>query len=100
MRERYGGYGAVPRHALHVVDQFDCGVANEQLWAHIRNMKRERFEARFLGWHVVRIAPDGTESTVEVWPEERAKHRAAVLDRRAAESFEAKQELPRKGRDK
>ncbi len=51
---------------------------------------------RLLGWHVVRIAPNGTESTVEVWPEEKAKHRAAVLDQRAAESFEAEQKLPRK----
>jgi hypothetical protein len=54
-------------------------------------MKRERYEARALGWHVVRIAPNGTETTVEVWPEEKAKHRAAVLDQRAAESFEAEQ---------
>ena len=30
------------------------------------NMKRERYEARALGWHVVRIDPDGTESSVEV----------------------------------
>jgi hypothetical protein len=45
-------------------------------------MKRERYEARALGWHVVRIAPNGTETTVEVWPEEKAKHRAAVLDQR------------------
>jgi hypothetical protein len=67
--------------------------------AHIRNMKRERYEARALGWHVVRIDPNGTESTIEVWPEEKAKHRAAVLDQGAAESFEAKQKLPRKGRD-
>jgi hypothetical protein len=58
-------------------------------------MNRERFEARDMGWQVVRIAPDGTESTVEVWPEERAKHRAEVLDKRAAEDFEA-----RKRRDK
>jgi hypothetical protein len=64
--------------------------------AYIRNMKRERYEARALGWHVVRIDPSGTESTVEVWPEEKAKHRAAVLDQRAAESFEAEQKLPRK----
>jgi hypothetical protein len=63
------------------------------------NMKRERYEARALGWHVVRIDPNGIESTVEVWPEEKAKHRAAVLDQRAAESFEAEQKLPRKGRD-
>jgi hypothetical protein len=48
-----------------------------------------------MGWHVVRIDPDGTESTVEVWPEEQAKHRAEVLDKRAAEDFEA-----RKRRDK
>ena len=60
-------------------------------------MKRERFEARPLGWRVVRIAPDGTESTVEVWPEEKAKHRAEILDQRAAESFEAEQQLSRKG---
>jgi hypothetical protein len=53
-------------------------------------MKRQRYEARSLGWHVVRIEPDGTESTVEVWPEEKAKHRAEVLDQRAAESFEAR----------
>src|ERR1700730_4490031 len=57
-------------------------------------MKRERYEARSLGWQVIRIDPDGTESTVEVWPEEKAKHRAKVLDQRVAESFEA-----RKGRD-
>jgi hypothetical protein len=63
-------------------------------------MKRERYEARAIGWHVVRIAPDGTESTVEVWPEEKAKHRAGVLDQRAAESFEAEQKLPGKGRDR
>jgi hypothetical protein len=43
-----------------------------------------------MGWHVVRIDPDGTESTVEVWPEEQAKHRAEVLDQRAAEDFEAR----------
>ena len=61
-------------------------------------MKRERYEARPLGWHVVRIAPDGTESTVEVWPEEKAKHRAEVLDQRAAESFEAERKLPVWGR--
>jgi hypothetical protein len=65
------------------------GLENRRAWAHIRNMKRERYEARSLGWHVVRIEPDGTESTVEVWPEEKAKHRAKVLDQRAAESFEA-----------
>jgi hypothetical protein len=65
------------------------GLANRRAGAHIRNMKRERYEARCLGWHVVRIEPDGTESTVEVWPEEKAKHRAKVLDQRAAESFEA-----------
>ena len=53
-------------------------------------MKRERYEARAIGWHVVRIAPDGTESTVETWPEEKAKHRAKVLDQRAAEGFEAR----------
>jgi hypothetical protein len=46
-----------------------------------------------------RVDPKGIESTVEVWPEEKAKHRAAVLDRRAAESFEAERKLPRKGRD-
>lgn len=57
---------------------------------HIRNMNRERYEARAMGWHVVRIDPDGTESTVEVWPEEQAKHRAEVLDQRAAEDFEAR----------
>jgi hypothetical protein len=57
-------------------------------------MKRERYEARSLGWQVIRIDPDGTETTVEVWPEEKAKHRAEVLEQRAAESFEA-----RKGRD-
>ena len=74
-------------------------VENGRLEAHIRNMKRERYEARALGWHVVRIAPDGTESTVEVWPEEKAKHRAEVLDQRAAENFEAEQKLPRKGLD-
>jgi hypothetical protein len=62
-------------------------------------MKRERYEARALGWHVVRIDPSGAESTVEVWPEEKAKHRAAVLDQRAAESFEAERKLPRKWRD-
>ena len=56
-------------------------------------MQRERYEARALGWHVVRIAPNGTETTVEVWPEEKAKHRAAVLDQRAAESFEAEQKI-------
>jgi len=76
------------------------GLENRPLGAHIRNMKRERYEARALGWHVVRIAPDGTESTVETWPEEKAKHRAAVLDQRAAENFEAEQKLPRKGPDK
>jgi hypothetical protein len=75
------------------------GLENARLGAHIRNMKRERYEARALGWHVVRIDPNGTESTVEVWPEEKAKHRAAVLDQRAAESFEAEQKLPLKGRD-
>jgi len=87
------------------VDRFDdhfegaWPLANGLLGAHIRNMKRERYEARALGWHVVRIDPNGTETTVEVWPEEKAKHRAAVLDQRAAESFEAEQKLPRKGRD-
>jgi hypothetical protein len=84
--------------------QFDLwhstGLAKERLGAHILNMKRERYEARALGWHVVRIHPNGTESTVEVWPEEKAKHRAAVLDQRAAESFEAERKLPPKGRDK
>jgi hypothetical protein len=73
------------------------GVENRPLGAHIRNMKRERYEARAIGWHVVRIAPDGTESTVETWSEEKAKHRAEVLDQRAAESFEAEQQLSRKG---
>jgi hypothetical protein len=68
-------------------------------------MKRERFEARALGshvvgWHVVRIDPSGSESTAEVWPEERAKHRAGVLDRRAAESFENEKTLRRRGRGK
>jgi len=53
-----------------------------------------------MAWHVVRIAPDGTESTVETWPEEKAKHRAEVLDQRAAENFEAERKLPRKGPDK
>ena len=62
-------------------------VGSERILA---NMKRERYEARALGWHVVRIEPDGTESTVEVWPEKKAKHRAEVLDRRAAETFEAR----------
>ena len=75
------------------------GLENGGSGVHIRIMKRERYEARALGWHVVRIDPNGTESTVEVWPEEKAKHRAAVLDQRAAESFEAEQKLPRKGRD-
>ena len=75
------------------------GLENGRLGAHIRIMERERYEARALGWRVVRINPNGTETTVEVWPEEKAKHRAAVLDQRAAESFEAEQKLPRKGRD-
>jgi hypothetical protein len=82
---------------LPVVRQF--GLENGRVGAHIRNMKRERYEARALGWHVVRIDRNGIESTVEVWPEEKAKHRAAVLDQRAAESFEAERKLPRKGRD-
>ena len=72
-------------------------LENRRSGAHIRNMKRERYEARALGWHVVRIAPDGTESTVEVWPEEKAKNRAEVLDRRATENFEAERKLPHKG---
>jgi hypothetical protein len=76
------------------------GLENGRVGAHIRDMKRERYEARTLGWHVVRIAPDGTESTVEVWPQEKAKHRAEVLDQRAAENFEAERKLPRKGPDK
>src|ERR1035438_4231566 len=57
------------------------GLENGRVGAHIRNMKRERYEARALGWYVVRIDPNGTESTVEVWPERKSKHRAAVLDR-------------------
>jgi hypothetical protein len=65
------------------------GLENWRVEAHILDMKRERYEARSLGWHVVRIDPDGKESTVEVWPEEQAKHRAEVLNRRAAESFAA-----------
>jgi hypothetical protein len=65
------------------------GLENEVVRAHIRNMNRERFEARAMEWHVVRIGPDRSESTVEVWPEEQAKHRAEVLDKRAAEDFEA-----------
>jgi hypothetical protein len=68
------------------------GLVNEGVRAHICNMDRERFEARAMAmdWHVVRIARDGTESTVEVWQEERARHRAEVLDRRAAEDFAAR----------
>jgi hypothetical protein len=77
--------------------RWTSGLENGRVGAHIRNMKRERYEARAIGWHVVRIAPDGTESTVETWPEEKAKHRAEVLDQRAAESFEAEQQLSRKG---
>ena len=75
------------------------GLENGRVGAHTRDMKRERYEARSLGWHVVRIDPKGTESTVEVWPEEKAKHRAAVLDQRAAESFAAERKLPGKGYD-
>ena len=80
-----------------MVRQF--GLENGRVGAHIRNMKRERYEARALGWHVVRIDPNGTDSTVEVWPEEKAKHRASSLGPRAAESFEAERKLPRKWRD-
>jgi hypothetical protein len=87
------------RTASRTLTKQPSGLENGWLGAHIRNMKRERYEARALGWHVVRIDPNGTESTVEVWPEEKAKHRAAVLDQRAAESSEAEQKLPRKGRD-
>src|SRR4051794_26613596 len=59
------------------------------------NMKRERYEARALGWHVVRIDPKGIESTVEVWPEERrsigrqswtkGRRKASKLNKNAAQ---------------
>ena len=47
-----------------------------------------RFVVRAMGWTVVEISPDGSETTVEVWSKKKAKKRAAVLDKKAKRGHE------------
>jgi hypothetical protein len=52
-------------------------------------MKRTRYEARAVGWNVIRIDPDGREHIEEVWPEAKAKARAKALDDKAKKAKKA-----------
>ena len=51
-------------------------------------MNRSRFVAKEVGWSVVKIDPDGTETVIEVASEEYAKARAAALNRAAERTSE------------
>jgi hypothetical protein len=67
-----------------------------QVWDYyIRSMKRARYEARGVGWNVVRIDPDGKEFIEEVLPEAEAKARAKALNDEVKKASKTSGKKPR-----